>query len=150
MARDVRFIRIASEELIDDVDRMRDVELADLIAAVFGTWSFIISLAVVLYTGDMMGLVTGVLPSQFVALAAGINLYLERNGKNGWEYMNLVSLLAGLWMMMASSVFPGHVVMQYSNTFAAMWIGLASAYASFLRQNDPHRETQVQIRIPLR
>lgn len=149
MTLDMGFLRIASQEALDDIERMKDVELADLIAAVFGTWSFIISLAFVLLTGDMLGLVTGILPSQFVALASGFNVFRERYGAAGWEYMNIISLFAGLWMLLASSMFPGHIVMQFSNTFAAMWIGLAAAYASFLRQNDPHRETIIQIRIPI-
>ncbi len=149
MALDLRFIRIASEEVMDDVERMRDVELADLFAAVFGTWSFIISIAFVLYTGEMAGLFTGVLPSQFIALAAGINLFLERRGIGGWEEMNLIAIFASLWMMFSSALFTSHVIMEFSNTFSAMWIGLAAAYASFLRQNNPHRETIVQIRIPI-
>jgi hypothetical protein len=149
MALDLRFIRIASEEVMDDVERMRDVELADLFAAVFGTWSFIISVTFVLYTGDMAGLFTGILPSQFIALAAGINLYLERHGIGGWEAMNLIAIFASLWMMFVSALFPSHAIMEFSNTFSAMWIGLASAYASFLRQNNPHRETIIQIRMPL-
>lgn len=149
MPIDLGFIRLKTEELEQGVERLRDVEIADMIAAVFGTWSFIITLVFVLYTGDMFGILTGLLPSQFVALASGINVARERYGLDGWERMNQISLLAALWMLMASSMFPGHIVMQFSNTFAGMWIGLFSTYAAFLRQNDINRETVIQIRAPL-
>lgn len=149
MAIDLKFATITSQQIDHSVQRLRDVELADMIAAVFGAWAFIISLAFFLYTGDMMIIITGILPSQFIALASGVNVMRERYGYDGWERMNQISLFAGLWMLMASAAFPGHIVMQFSNTFAAMWIGLCSAYAAFLRQNDWNRETIVQVKIPL-
>lgn len=141
MAVDLQFLEIKTQNALEDLEGVRDVELADLAAAVFGGWSFVISLAFILLTGDMLGVLTGLLPSQFILLAGGVNVWRERYGVDGWEKMNQICLISGFWMMLASMTFQTHIIMQFSNTLAGMWIGLSSTYAAFLRQNDPNRET---------
>lgn len=143
MAIDLGVIVIETQELERGVDRMRDVELADLIAAVFGAWSFVISVGLGM---TPHGFFAGILPSIFIATSSGMNVYRERHGRDGWEFMNHVSLVAGLWMFIAAMQFPENIVMLYSNTFTGMWVGVFSTYAAFLRQNDLNRETVIGLR----
>lgn len=143
MAVDLGFLVIETQELQEGVDRMRDVELADLISTVFGAWSFVISVALGMTPTGFIG---GILPSIFITCTSGMNVYREQHDRDGFEFMNHVSLIAGLWMFMSAMQFPDNILMQYSNTFAGMWVGLFSTYAAFLRQNAPDRETVVGIR----
>ncbi len=146
MAIDLGFVVVKSRQLEERMGRMTDVQLADLIAAVFGVWSLLISLALGL---TLTGFIGGILPSLLITCAAGINVYRERMGHDGFEVMNHISLLSGFWMFIAVMQFPDNVLMQFSNTFAGMWVGLFSTYAAFLRQNNPDRETVVAIRSDL-
>lgn len=138
MPLDLQVLEVATEEVIDDLERLNDVEIADLMAAVFGAWSLLISL---FYLLSMHAWIAGILPSLLIFLASGWNVYLRRQGQYGVERLNQISIFAGLWMMLASGVLHDHTLMAYSNTFAGMWVGISSTYASFLRQNDRNRET---------
>lgn len=143
MALDLRLVRIVTEELINELQRLRDVEFADLLATVFGAWAFVLTLGL---STSVASLVTGVFPGLIILLSSGFNVYRVRQGGTGVELLNHLSLITGIWMLLSAAAFDQHIFLQYGNTFSGMWVGIASAYAAFLRQNDMDRETRMLVR----
>lgn len=143
----LKFLKVATRQAAADMERMRDVEIADLVATAFGAWACLIASVFVL-SGATLGLLTGVLPGLTVFLLTGINVYRARHGMHGFERPNQVSILIGAWMIAASAALDTGTIIQFSNTFSGMWIAIASAYAGFLRQNDRNRETVLLFKLP--
>lgn len=135
---DFRWVTVVLRELEENLDRLRDVEIADLTATAFGLWAFLVALGLADHYNHVF---TSIVPGLLVFIGSGINVYRTRHGYSGFEAANQASILLALWMILSAGFLIDPSLLQYSTTFAGMWIGIASAYAAFLRQNDRRRET---------